>query len=657
LKSNTTKGLIFVGAVLLALIAIGIIYYTTLYRPEEIGVNKLMVEVSENNVERVNVINDRIEVRFRTREEPIKDDQYDAFLYGRYYIEEYIFSHNQDIVAVLNDADADLSEDEIKQLKEAMIDMRFNDRHATSIWSILYPIGVVILIVIMAVFLFRSISGQNKQTMNFGKSKAGTQQTSKVRFNDVAGAEEEKVELQEVVEFLKAPAKFTKVGARIPRGVLLVGPPGTGKTLFAKAVAGEANVPFFSISGSDFVEMFVGVGASRVRDLFDQAKKNMPCIVFIDEIDAVGRQRGAGLGGGHDEREQTLNQLLVQMDGFETNEGIIVMAATNRADILDPALMRPGRFDRQIYVHIPDVRGREAIFKVHARNKPMANDVDFQVLARITSGFSGADIENLLNEAAILCARDNRTLINMNDINEGINKVLLGPQKKSRLVTEVDKRITAYHEVGHAVVGKICKHCGPVHEVSIIPRGSAGGYTMSRPEDDNRYESLNKLNDHLARIMGGRAAEELVIQDVTTGAVGDFKMATEVARKMVMEWGMSGNKNLGKVFYGSNQEVFLGRDYQSTHNYSEATAAEIDREVNRIVDDAHKRALEILTKHRKEMDVMARVLLECETIYTEEVDMIMDGASAEAVKDALNKRLSKKYENVNTSGEPSVAPA
>ena len=528
-----------------------------------------------------------------------------------------------------------------EQNADKLIKLTYNNPNAGAVWNLVIPVLGFVLLVVLAIFLFRSMSGANKQTMNFGKSKANAQSNLKVRFTDVAGSEEEKEELQEIVQFLKSPGKFTAVGARIPKGVLLVGPPGTGKTLFAKAVAGEANVPFFSISGSDFVEMFVGVGASRVRDLFDQAKKNMPCIIFIDEIDAVGRQRGAGLGGGHDEREQTLNQLLVQMDGFETNDGIIVMAATNRADILDPALLRPGRFDRQIYVHIPDVRGREAIFKVHARGKPIAPDVDFQVLARITSGFSGAEIANLLNEAAILCARDNRTQITMEDIYEGINKVVMGPQKKSRLVTEVDKRITAYHESGHALVAKFSPHCDPVHEVSIIPRGNAAGYTMLRPDDDNDHMTVNKLKDNLAMGMGGRAAEELVIQDVSTGAVGDIKQATDTARKMVMEWGMS--DKLGPVYYGSNQEVFLGRDYQSTHTYSEDVASKIDAEVSKLVDAAHKTAVKILTEHRDVMDKMVRLLIERETIYTEEVDMLIAGNSVEEVRDALDKRLNEKY--------------
>ena len=525
---------------------------------------------------------------------------------------------------------------------DTAIKITFNDRNAGSIWSTIIPIVGFVMLVLLAIFLFRSMGGVNKQAMTFGKSRANVQGNVKVRFADVAGAEEEKEELKEIVEFLKSPQKFTAVGARIPRGVLLVGPPGTGKTLFAKAVAGEANVPFFSISGSDFVEMYVGVGASRVRDLFDTAKKNMPCIIFIDEIDAVGRQRGAGLGGGNDEREQTLNQLLVQMDGFTTNDGIIVMAATNRADILDPALLRPGRFDRQIYVNIPDVRGREAIFKVHARNKPMAADVDFQVLARITSGFSGADIANLLNEAAILCARDNRHKITMEDLYEGINKVVMGPQKKSRLVTEVDKRITAYHESGHAIVARCMPQCDPVHEISIIPRGQAAGYTMTRPDNDDDHITIGKLKANLAMSMGGRAAEEIVIEDVSAGAVGDIKQATGIARKMVTEWGMS--DSLGPVYYGSSQEVFLGRDYQTTHSYSEEVAAKIDKEVAKLVDAAHEQALDILKTHREVMDVMVRVLLECETIYTEEVDMIMNGASADEVKEELKNRLNAKYE-------------
>ncbi len=499
-----------------------------------------------------------------------------------------------------------------------------------NIWTDLaFPIlslGISVFIIIMFV---RQARGANSGALDFGKTKAQVITNVKVRFSDVAGAEEEKEELKEVVEFLKSPQKFVALGARTPKGVLLVGNPGTGKTLFAKAVAGEANVPFFSISGSDFVEMFVGVGASRVRDLFNTAKKNQPCIIFIDEIDAVGRQRGAGLGGGNDEREQTLNQLLVQMDGFESNEGIVVMAATNRADVLDPALLRPGRFDRTIYVNMPDVKGREAILKVHARNKPLAPDVNFKVLSRMTGGFSGADLANLLNEAAILAARENRKYITNQDLYEGINKVLLGPQKKSRVVTEVDKRTTAYHESGHAILASLLPGCDPVHEVSIIPRGMAGGYTMTRPDNDNQYLVKTKLLDDLVMTMGGRAAEEIVINEVTSGPSADISSVTKRAKRMVTEWGMS--EKLGPVCYGSDTEIFLGRDYQTKADFSEETARTIDEEVRRIVSESYRKAVEILKANRGLLDTMARVLLEKDTIYSDEVELIMQGKTAQEV--------------------------
>ncbi len=514
--------------------------------------------------------------------------------------------------------------------------------NAGSYWSYLIPVIGIILVCVVFWLLIRQTQGGNSKAMSFAKSKARVNQNIKVRFSDVAGAEEEKQELAEVVEFLKAPRKFSDLGARIPKGILLVGPPGTGKTLFAKAVAGEANVPFFSISGSDFVEMFVGVGASRVRDLFDAAKKSQPCIVFIDEIDAVGRQRGTGLGGGHDEREQTLNQLLVQMDGFETNEGIIVMAATNRADILDPALLRPGRFDRQIHVNLPDVRGRESILKVHARNKPLEADVNFKVLARMTSGFSGADLENLLNEAAILAARANKKMIGNRELFEGINKVLLGPQKKSRLVTEADKRITAYHESGHAIIAKLCKNCDPVQEVSIIARGMAAGYTMTRPDNDDNHMTQAKLTDFVCELLGGRVAEEIVIKDVSTGASNDLQRVTELARKMVTEWGMS--ERVGLVTYKSDNPIFLGRDMEAHSGYSEETAGIIDEEVRKIIESAHARAVELLSTHRSVLDNMARVLIERETIYTDEVDMLLDGATVEEVyahMDSADKKAEK----------------
>ena len=491
------------------------------------------------------------------------------------------------------------------------------------------PLLLLAGLVFLVFFMFRMIASQNNQNMDFGRSRARAVQNMKVRFTDVAGAEEEKEELKEIVDFLKDPKKYHEMGARVPKGVLLVGPPGTGKTLFAKAVAGEAGVPFFSMSGSDFVEMFVGVGASRVRDLFEQAKKNMPCIIFIDEIDAVGRKRGAGLGGGHDEREQTLNQILVEMDGFETNSSIIIMAATNRADILDPALLRPGRFDRQVYVNYPDVRGREAILKVHARKKPIGPDVNFRTVARITAGFTGADLENLLNEAAILAVRAGHKVITMADVNEGINKIVMGPAKKSRLVTEPDKRITAYHEAGHAILAASLKYCDPVHEVTIIPRGWASGYTMTRPESDNQHVSKQELLDDITMTLGGRVAEELVIKNFCTGASQDIKQITKTARQMVAEWGMS--ERLGPLFYGSEGEVFVGNTYGQEKGYSEEVAAIIDEEVRAIVDDCHKRATQILTEKLDVLHAMARVLWEKETIHTEEVAMLMEGKTADEV--------------------------
>ena len=502
--------------------------------------------------------------------------------------------------------------------------------------SIISPIILAIALIVGVIYIMKKSAGANNKAMEFSKTNAQKVKDSKVRFVDVAGAEEEKQELQEIVEFLKNPKKFEEIGARIPKGVLLVGPPGTGKTLFAKAVAGEANVPFFSISGSDFVEMFVGVGASRVRDLFDQAKKSMPCIVFIDEIDAVGRQRGAGLGGGNDEREQTLNQLLVQMDGFESSDSIIIMAATNRADILDPALMRPGRFDRQIYVNVPDVKGREEIMKVHARNKPLSGDINFKSVARLTAGFTGADIENMLNEAAILAARNDRKTITMEDINEAMNKVIAGPAKKSRVITETDKRITAYHESGHAIVAKMTKHCDNVHEVSIIPRGQAAGYTITLPTNDDNHMTKEKLLDNIAMLLAGRAAEEIVIKDISTGASNDIQRASKLARKMVTEWGMS--EDIGTMYLGASEEVFLGRDYQTQLNYSDEVAAKIDEEVKRILDEQYQKALQILKDNRRVMDAMVKLLYEKETIFEEEIDLLFDDPATPEIELPLNPK-------------------
>ena len=518
-----------------------------------------------------------------------------------------------------------------------------------NVWDIIFPILYIAFGLFLVFMIFRMISGSNKGAMSFGKSRARAYTTSKIRFDDVAGTEEEKEELKEIVEFLKNPKKFTALGARIPKGVLLVGRPGTGKTLLAKAVAGEANVPFISISGSDFVEMFVGVGASRVRDLFDQAKKNKPCIVFIDEIDAVGRQRGAGLGGGNDEREQTLNQLLVEMDGFESNEGIIVLAATNRSDVLDPALMRPGRFDRQIYVNVPDVKGREGILRVHAKNKPIDESVDFKTLARITVGFTGADIENMLNEAAILAARENRPKIIMSDITEGINKVTMGPQKKSRLITEKDRKITAYHESGHALLAKLLPNCDEVQEVSIIPRGHAGGYTMTRPENDNSYYSYNFLMDDIAMSMGGRIAEELIFKDITSGASADINQATKIAHAMVYDYGMS--KRLGFISLGSDQQVFIGRDYQQKRDFSEKLASEADDEIREILDYNYKRAKKLLQDNLPLLENMAKLLLERETINKDEIDMLMAGKGAEEIAKIMEEREAEQRKKEQTLRE------
>ncbi|MDD6174572.1 MAG: ATP-dependent zinc metalloprotease FtsH [Firmicutes bacterium] len=479
-------------------------------------------------------------------------------------------------------------------------------------------------------FMFRRLSGTmgdaGKQ-MNFGKAKIKqmSDEKRKTTFADVAGADEEKEELREIVEFLKNPKKYNELGARIPKGVLLVGPPGTGKTLLARAVAGEAGVPFFSISGSDFVEMFVGVGASRVRDLFEQAKKNSPCIIFIDEIDAVGRQRGAGLGGGHDEREQTLNQLLVEMDGFGANEGVIMIAATNRPDILDPALMRPGRFDRQVMVGRPDIKGREDILKVHARGKPLASDVDLSVIAKSTAGFTGADLENLLNEAALLAARKDKKAITMEEIEEATIKVVVGTEKKSHVMSEKEKKLTAYHEAGHAVVTFYCPTQDPVHQISIIPRGMAGGFTMSLPTEDKSYRSKGEMHEDIEVLLGGRVAEAIVLQDISTGASNDIERATNLAHAMVTKYGMS--DKLGPIAYGSdNNEVFLGRDMGHIRNYSEEIASEIDGEVRSIISNAYNRTTEILKEHLDQLHTVAKYLFENEKVDGETFTRLMNGS-------------------------------
>lgn len=479
----------------------------------------------------------------------------------------------------------------------------------------------IIILVVLFFFIMQQTQGGGGRVMNFGKSRAKLmgEGNVKVSFKDVAGAEEAKQELEEVVEFLKDPGKFTTIGAKIPKGVLLAGPPGTGKTLLAKAVAGEAGVPFFTISGSDFVEMFVGVGASRVRDLFTQAKKNAPCIIFIDEIDAVGRQRGAGLGGGHDEREQTLNQLLVEMDGFGANEGIITIAATNRPDILDPALLRPGRFDRQVIVGRPDLRGREAILKVHARNKPLADDVDLKIIAKKTPGFTGADLSNLLNEAALLVARLNKKVITMAEVEEASEKVSMGPERRSHIVSDKDRKLTAYHESGHAIVAHLLPHADPVHKVTIIPRGAAGGYTMMLPTEEQNYKTKSQLLADIRVALGGRIAEALILDEISTGASGDLQSVTNTARAMVTRWGMS--DELGPIVFGEQQEqIFLGKNLGHERNYSEEIAAKIDSEIHRIVEEAYKDVTKLLSDNEKFLHDMANALLEEETIDAKAVD-------------------------------------
>ena len=543
----------------------------------------------------------------------------------------------------------DLKDLILKQQQEGII-TEYTYEEPTQIpwWVSLLPYVVIIVlfIVLWMYVMNQAAGGKGGKIGSFGKAhaKLGTNEKNRVTFADVAGADEEKQELEEVVEFLKNPQKYAKLGAKVPKGVLLVGPPGTGKTLLAKAVAGEANVPFFSISGSDFVEMYVGVGASRVRDLFDTAKKSTNAIIFIDEIDAVGRHRGAGLGGGHDEREQTLNQLLVEMDGFGNTDGIIVMAATNRPDILDPALLRPGRFDRQITVNYPDLKGREEILKVHAKNKPFEKDVNLKTLAKSTAGFTGADLANLLNEAALLAARRGKNLIGMSELEDATIKVIVGPKKTSRVISEREKKITAFHEAGHAVITQLLKTQDDVHQISIIPSGRAGGYTLSLPQEDKMYMSKLEMEEEIISLLGGRVAEQLVIGDITTGASNDIERATKMARSMVTKYGMS--ENLGPVVYGTgHDEVFLGKEFGSTRDYSERIASDIDGEIRRIIGTAYKKAEEILGANRNKLDFTANYLIEHETMDGEQFALVM--STDEPTVEALEEIEKKKSEKSN----------
>ncbi|MDF2928528.1 ATP-dependent zinc metalloprotease FtsH [Anaerospora sp.] len=513
----------------------------------------------------------------------------------------------------------------INTLREKGVDIKAEQPPTPPWWTTIFSsILPMLLLIGVWFFIMQQTQGGGNRVMSFGKSRAKLHSEDKIKvtFKDVAGADEAKQELEEVVEFLKHPKKFNDLGARIPKGVLLFGPPGTGKTLLARAVAGEAGTPFFSISGSDFVEMFVGVGASRVRDLFEQAKKSAPCIVFIDEIDAVGRQRGAGLGGGHDEREQTLNQLLVEMDGFGVNEGIIIIAATNRPDILDPALLRPGRFDRQITVDRPDVKGRLEILKVHTRGKPVAKDVDLEILARRTPGFTGADLSNLVNEAALLAARRGKKRIEMPELEEASERVVAGPERKSKVISDKERRLTAFHEAGHALVGMLLPDADPVHKVSIIPRGRAGGYTLMLPKEDRYYATRSELRDQLKTFLGGRVAEALVLKEISTGAQNDLERATDLVRKMITQWGMS--ENLGPITFGRKQEqVFLGRDIAQDRNYSEEVACAIDKEVRRLIEDAYAKTEEMLQNNMDKLHLIANALMEKETLEANELEQLL----------------------------------
>jgi len=592
--------------------------------PEKINYNEFIQKVTAGHVESVTIYGNTIEAK----------------LTG----DKFITTHRPQ--------DHELS----ALLLEKNIPYETNPARTPPFWqtALTYMIPVFLLVGIFFFFMQQTQGGGNR-VMNFGKSRARLHEgeRKKVTFSDVAGADEEKYELAEVVDFLKDPRKYIELGARIPKGILLVGPPGTGKTLLARAVAGEAGVPFFSISGSDFVEMFVGVGASRVRDMFENAKKNSPCIVFIDEIDAVGRQRGAGLGGGHDEREQTLNQLLVEMDGFDVNEGIIIIAATNRPDILDPALLRPGRFDREVTVGFPDVRGREEILKVHTRNKPLAEEVNLKTIARGTPGFTGADLENVVNEAALLTARVQRKLIGMNEMEEAIERVIAGTEKRSRIISEFEKKIVAYHEAGHALVGYLLPNTDPVHKVSIIPRGRAGGYTLMFPKEDRYYMTRSELLDRVSTLMAGRVAEKLVLNEISTGAQNDLERATSIVRQMIMEYGMS--DALGPITLGKkHDQVFLGRDLARDRDFSEEIAKAIDHEIRKTIESSYQRAQDILQENRDKLELIAQSLLQKETLDAEEIKALIEGKSLDELEASREAKRSGKEGNEETAQHKTV---
>ncbi|MEI4791119.1 ATP-dependent zinc metalloprotease FtsH [Bacillus sp. FJAT-53060] len=620
--------------ILILLLVIGVVSWlgSPNQKPENMSYSKFSQNLSAGKVESISI-------------QPVR---------GVYEIRGQLYGAKKDEYFITHVPDGQGVDQIYSALKNT--DVKVEPAPETNGWlQVLTTIIPFIIIFILFFFLLNQAQGGGSRVMNFGKSKAKlyTEEKKRVKFKDVAGADEEKQELVEVVEFLKDPRKFAELGARIPKGVLLVGPPGTGKTLLARASAGEAGVPFFSISGSDFVEMFVGVGASRVRDLFENAKKNAPCLIFIDEIDAVGRQRGAGLGGGHDEREQTLNQLLVEMDGFSANEGIIIIAATNRADILDPALLRPGRFDRQITVDRPDVIGREEVLKVHAKNKPLDDTVNLKAIASRTPGFSGADLENLLNEAALVAARQNKKKIDMRDIDEATDRVIAGPAKKSRVISKKERNIVAYHEAGHTVIGLVLDEADMVHKVTIVPRGQAGGYAVMLPREDRYFQTKPELLDKIVGLLGGRVAEEITFGEVSTGAHNDFQRATGIARRMVTEFGMS--DKLGPLQFGQSQggQVFLGRDFNNEQNYSEAIAYEIDQEVQRFIKESYERAKQILTENKDKLEIIAQALLEVETLDAEQIKSLYETgklperiyADEEEKNDDVKVNIKKKEED------------
>ncbi|MBQ9625071.1 MAG: ATP-dependent zinc metalloprotease FtsH [Clostridia bacterium] len=634
----------FIYIVIIALIIVLAGYVSTLGTDtaEEINYNEFLEMVKNGGVAAIDTVDKNVYILKKDSEIPEEEfhTRYDYYTYT-----EDVNEMKKDLIRIYHSEEENV---DIESLTIMDIPIKVNSypKPNDPWYVILLPYILTLGVIGVLTYIFMKQSSGGGRVMSFGKSRARMSSTDangkKITFADVAGADEEKQELQEVVDFLKNPKKYIELGARIPKGMLLVGPPGTGKTLLAKASAGEAGVPFFSISGSDFVEMFVGVGASRVRDLFENAKKQSPCIIFIDEIDAVGRRRGAGLGGGHDEREQTLNQLLVEMDGFTVNEGIIILAATNRADILDPALLRPGRFDRQIVVNYPDIKGREEILKVHAKNKPLAADVDLKVIAKETARFTGADLENLLNEAAILSARHNQKEISMQNIQDSIMRVVAGTEKPKKVITDEDKRLTAYHESGHAIVAKVLPHTDAVQEVSIIPRGAAAGYTVTVPEDEKTHVMKSKLLDTIAMTLAGRAAEEIVFGDVSTGAYNDLQVANETARNMITKYGMS--KELGLLFYGENNEVFLGMDYGHTKGYSEEMAFIIDKAVKEIIDEAYERAKQVLRDNREIMDRIVERLLEKEKIDGKEFNTFFGEFEDEEDSSENNNDTAEKSE-------------